>query len=118
MIVVPFDPTVAADQELRITLAEQPVVLRLYWNTVSEFWFLNATGAENGKQLSSCKCVPPLPLFFTHRALAPIDGDFMLIRRDENAVEPIGYYDLGTRWALVYLTAAEVADWRVSNDLA
>ena len=26
MIVVPFDPTVAADQELRITLAEQPVV--------------------------------------------------------------------------------------------
>lgn len=118
MIAVPFDPTVSADQELRITLAQQPVVLRLYWNTLVEFWFLDVIGVDSSKSLRSLKLVPPLPLCMMSRALAPISGDFMLVRRDENAPQKLAYEDLGTRWALCYLTADELQAWMVSRGLA
>lgn len=112
MILIPFDPSVAADQELRVTLAAQPMTLRLYWNTASRFWFLNVSNSNGTKVLNSLKLVPGWPLFGVSRALAPVAGDFIVLRMDDDVSDSISYDDLGVRWGLFYLTDAELATWR------
>lgn len=117
MILIPFDPAVAADQEVRVTLATQPMTLRLYWNTASSFWFMNVTNSDGTKTVNSLKLVPGWPLFGVSRALAPVDGDFMVLRMDDDVADDIAYDDLGVRWGLFYLTDAELTEWKVQYGL-
>lgn len=118
MILIPFDPSVAADQEVRITLAAQPMTIRLYWNTVSEFWFMNVTNSDATKSLLSLKLVPGWPLFTVSNALAPVEGDFIVLRMDDDIGDTIAYDDLGTRWGLFYISSEERDAWRAKYDLA
>lgn len=117
MILIPFDPQVAADQEVRVTLATQPMTLRLYWNTASSFWFMDVTNSDATKTLNSLKLVPGWPLFSVSPALAPVEGDFIVLRMDDDVSDDISYDDLGTRWGLFYLTDAELKAWKVNYGL-
>ena len=117
MILVPFDPALSADQELRIMLGDELAVLRLTWNVSSSFWYLNVGNADNSKELTSMKVVPNWPLFSVAPAAAPLSGNFVVLRLDEQAVSPVGYYDLGTHWGLYWMDDAEVLAWRKTYGL-
>lgn len=117
MILVPFEPALSADQELRIMLGDELAVLCLIWNVKAEFWYLDVGNADNSKELTSLKVVPGWPLFDVAAAAAPIAGNFMALRMDEQAGNSIGYYDLGARWGLYWMDDSEILAWRKTYGL-
>ena len=115
MILIPFDPTVSADQILRIQLDTQLVELRLVWNTRSERWALSVSGAFG--ELLNLHVVPDWPLLRGREASTSFEGDFLVRRLTAAAPERIGYGDLGTVWGLCWLTPAEKDTWAVFDGL-
>lgn len=112
MILVPFNPALSADQELRMLLGDELAVLRITWNTACGFWYLSLSNADATAAVNGLKMVPGWPLFSVSKALAPLAGDFMVLRMDDSVGDAVAYDDLGVRWGLYYLTDEEVAAWR------
>ena len=115
MVIIPFDADVSADQQFDVKLGEALVSVRLTWNVLSQFWFMTITKGEIG--LRSIKCVPTWPLLRQHRAIAPMQGDIMVMRAEASKSDQIAFSDLGTRWKLVYFTEEEIYAWEVENGL-
>ncbi|MFA6910729.1 MAG: hypothetical protein WCQ59_06335 [Candidatus Cloacimonadaceae bacterium] len=116
MDVIPFDPSVSADQQFRIQLGDEMVTLRLVYNDRSNFWFITVTNS-NGDALDSIKVVPNWPLLNQYVSAKPIEGDLFVFPVVSTTQEPIGYEGLGDAWMLCWASSDEVNEWRSNNGL-
>lgn len=112
MIEIPIQPSISADQTMRIELAGVMVNIRFYYNTRSRHWMLDVAN-DMGKGMQGIKLVTNYPLFTQYAAQNPFVGDLLLLAKDETAPKEPSYDDLGSRWGLFYLNANELAQWRL-----
>lgn len=117
MIQIPSSSATASDFEQKITLEEQELVVRLAWNSRSEFWYMDLDD-QKGHTLSSRKLVPWFPLVGKHRALFPIAGDLWLFPELDVSPEYPTFEGLGTTHNLYWLNDAEHASMRKALRLA
>jgi hypothetical protein len=117
MIQIPSSSANASDFEQKITLEEQEIVVRLSWNSRSEFWFMDLDNQKNNL-LSSRKLVPFSPLVGKHTALFPIAGDFWLLPEQDVAPEYPTFEGLGVTHNLYWLNTAENASMKKALGLA
>lgn len=111
---IPFQPSISADQLLRVALGGQYVSLRLTWNERVETWFADLTFEDS--TMTSIKLVPNWPLLYPRRGQTAFVGDLMLLPRGATSKKP-SYDELGTTWFLMYITPAELDAWRANNGL-
>lgn len=113
MIQIPTFNPASADWESKITLGTQEIIIRFAWNTRAQFWFIDLDD-QRGHTLRSRKLVPLLPLNISHRALFPIQGDFVLFPDVNPAPEYPTFEGLGTTHNLYWLDPAELETWEAS----
>lgn len=117
MIQIPIFNDTASDFEQAITLGTQELVLRICWNSRSQFWFLDIDD-QQGNVIYSRKLVPLLPILYSHRASMPIAGDFVLIPEDSVSPEYPTFEGLGKTHNLYWFDADELALWELSLGIA
>lgn len=113
MIRIPTFNPAQSDWEQIITLGPQEMKIRFAWNARSHFWFIDLDD-QQGHTLYSRKLVPLLPINFSHRALFPITGDFVLLPDVSPAPEYPTFEGLGTTHNLYWLDAAELETWEAA----
>ena len=106
MIRVPSSALTSSDFEQKITFEEQELVIRLSWNSRSEFWFMDIDD-QKGHILSSRKLVPFFPLVGKHKALMPIAGELWLLPEQDVAPEYPTFEGLGVTHNLYWLNNDE-----------
>lgn len=115
MITLPTTPNQANSSDItyQIVLEGQSYNIRFVWNIRQEYWFLTVIDSDGGR-IDGVKMVPNWPLLDNHRAQIVLDGDLLVI---PNTPEPeaLGYDNLGIDWVFVYMTDAELLDWKVEN---
>ena len=111
MIEIPIQPSISADQTMRIELGSKMVNMLFYYNTRNKHWALTLTD-DAGKGMEAVKLVPNYPLLKQYQAQKPFAGDILLLPKDETAPKEPVYNDIGARWGVFYLTASELAEWR------
>ena len=117
MILIPVFNDSATDFEQTITLGAQEIKLRIAWNTRSGFWFLDIDD-QQGHTIYSRKLVPIIPVLRHHRALVPIEGDFVLMPEDTAADEYPTFEGLGKTHNLYWLDADEITQWEAYLGIA
>ena len=117
MIVIPSFSSTASDFEQKITLEEQELVVRLSWNSRSEFWYLSLDD-QKGHTLNSRKLIPFFPLVGKHKALMPITGDLWLMPEQDVSPEYPTFEGLGTTHNLYWLNDSENLSLRKALGLA
>lgn len=113
MIQIPVFNDSASDFEQTITLGTQEIVLRIAWNSRSQFWFMDLDD-QQGNVVYSRKLVPILPILYSHRASIPIAGDFVLLPEDTPGPEYPTFEGLGKTHNLYWLDADELVEWEVA----
>ena len=100
--------TTDARQRMRVTLGGQPVVLRAWWQPLSEAWYLSLhTRGEAaialGRQVAASRRLVEAPGFSGELMAVPLEHD----------PSPIGREAWGRTHGLVYMEPAEVeqVDW-------
>lgn len=116
MILIPVDPGLSSDQTFRVRLLDRVATLRLQFNGRSSRWLLTIAN-ESGQFLGCNKLVPNWPIFYNHRGLNPLPGDWFVFPLDKTAQLPIDYFDLGSRWGLFWASDEEVSQWKEANGL-
>ena len=111
MIQIPVFNATSAAFEQQITLGDQTLTLAMQWNARGGHWFLDIKTAEGQDLLTSRKLVPVLPVCYSHRALANISGDFVLLPESEASPEYPTFEGLGTTHNLYWLDDTETTNW-------
>ena len=111
MIQIPVFNATSAAFEQQITLGDQTLTLAMQWNARGGHWFLDIKTAEGQDLLTSRKLVPILPVCYSHRALANISGDFVLLPESEASPEYPTFEGLGTTHNLYWMDDTETANW-------
>ena len=111
MIQIPVFNATSAAFEQQITLGDQTLTLAMQWNARGGHWFLDIKTAEGTDILTSRKLVPLLPVCYSHRALANISGDFVLLPESEASPEYPTFEGLGTTHNLYWLDDTETTNW-------
>lgn len=111
---IPVQPSISADQLLRVALGGQYVSLRLTWSERSQVWFADLTFEDS--TMYGIKLVPKWPLLHARRAQTSFVGDLILLPRGATTTKPT-YEELGSTWFLMYITPDELAAWRANNGL-
>lgn len=104
----------SADFTQSIDLENVSVEIRMIYNTRTESWMIHFKTADY--ELNGIKMIKNFPLLWRHKALFPeLQGDF-LIRKisDDINVNELDYDTLGVYFALFYITADELEEWKVS----
>lgn len=114
MIQIPVFNDTSASFTQQITLGDQTLSLRLDWNGRGQHWYLDVLQADETPIVLGRKVVPALPLLYSHRALAQIQGDFILIPETDTAPEYPTFEGLGTTHNLYWLDADELNMWEES----
>ena len=95
------------NQQFTVLLAGQQLNCRLWYQPLSESWFLSlslgATRLLSGRQVTVDARLVRRPDF---------QGELLVIRLDGVETERLGPYPWGTTHALVYLTADEATVYR------
>lgn len=113
MIQIPVFNTTAATFEQTITLGDQTLQITLSWNGRGGHWYMDLHTADGTALLLGRKLVPVLPVCFSHRALVPIKGDFVLLQESASASEYPTFDGLGTTHNLYWLDDTEVDNLEV-----
>jgi len=113
MIQIPVFNSTVSDWEERVTLEDQEIIIRIQWNSRSEFWFADFDNQQGAKLLSR-KLVPIFPISYSHRALFPIKGDFVLLPESDTSPEYPTFDGLGVTHNLYWLTPDELATWEAT----
>ena len=111
MIQIPVFNATSAAFEQQITLGDQTLTLAMQWNARGGHWFLDIKTAEGQDLLTSRKLVPLLPVCYSHRALANISGDFVLLPESEASPEYPTFEGLGTTHNLYWMDDTETTNW-------
>lgn len=114
MIQIPVFNDTSSSFTQQITLGTQTLSLRLDWNGRGQHWFLDILQADDTPIVLGRKLVPFLPVLYSHRALAKITGDFILIPESDVAPEYPTFEGLGTTHNLYWLDAEELNLWEES----
>lgn len=124
MKILEFNPALAADQEFSIQDSDgRPLTLRVFWIGRGASWYLDARYQPSvdapESTLLGIKIVPRWLLLRENKALFPFPGDLLLLpTATEYLAQDPGYEDLGSKWKLCLLTAAEADSWKVKNGLS
>lgn len=113
MIQIPTFNPAESDWDMNITLGRQEVNLRLQWNNRAGFWFMDCDDLQ-GHIIYSRKLVPFLPIYYSHRALLPIVGDFVLLPLSGASPEYPTFEGLSVTHSLNWMDADELAAWEVN----
>jgi hypothetical protein len=116
MILLPTFQTVSSDYNYLITLEERSYKIRMTFNVRNQDWFITLEDFTTGQRIDGVRVVTNWPLFRTHRGQIQLRGDILCVPLS-TAPSAIGYDGLGVTHNLVYMTATEVAQWRVDNGL-
>lgn len=114
MIQIPVFNDTASDWEQSITLGTQELTLRTYWNGRNGYWFLDISAMDGTPKITGRKLVPALPVCYSHRAIASIDGDFVLLPESEASTDTPTFEGLGSTHNLYWMDAQELSDWEAS----
>lgn len=114
MIQIPVFNDTSPDWEQSITLGTQELLLHTYWNARSGFWFLDILAPDGTPKITGRKLVPALPVCYSHRALAGIDGDFVLLPETEASAEVPTFEGLGKTHNLYWLDPTELNDFEAT----
>jgi len=108
----------SADFVQTIELDGIVISMRLVFNTRSESWYINEyQELDTDKKLYGIKLVKSYPLIFAMKTRIDLPGDFMVIKEDESIEDEITYDNLNKGWNLYYMTALEIAAWRLENGI-
>ncbi len=107
----------SADFELSIDLEAVTVTIRLIYNTRVDRWFGEFSTTSN-----SVKVVPLVTDYLIlnnfKSNLPEIKGDFIIQRVNNDFENPeLSYDNFGTDWAFYYMTEAEVAVYKETNEI-
>jgi hypothetical protein len=105
---------ISSDFIQEVDLNGQLVFLRIVWNGRVEAFFIRITD-QNENPLNGVKIVPNWPLFQNHKGFLDFDGDLVVARTDDEAVDIITYDNFGNGWGLFYLTPEEYEEWKDVN---
>lgn len=110
MIQIPVFNKTDGDWEQAMTLGSQEILIRIQWNPRSQYWFVDLDD-QAGHVIRSRKLCPLWPVTFSHRALFPINGDFVLMPETSPAPEYPTFESLGTSHNLYWLDDTELDQW-------
>lgn len=110
MIQIPVFNTTAGDWEQRIALGSQEILIRIRWSPRDGGWFVDLDD-QQGHIIVSRRLCPLFPVCYSHRALFPITGDFVLLPEVSPAPEYPTFEGLGTTHNLYWLDADELSTW-------
>lgn len=110
MIQIPTFNKTDGDWEQKISLGNQEIIVRIQWNPRAQAWFIDLDD-QNGHSIVSRRLAPLFPVCYSHRALFPITGDFVLMPEVSPAPEYPTFDGLGTTHNLYWLDADELTQW-------
>lgn len=116
MIRIPTFQQSSADFNQEIELGGQLVQLRIIRNIRNEFFHFRFTD-QNGNIIYGIKIVPNWPLLDWHKGFTDFQGDFLVLKDDEDAGTEITYDNFGSGWNLYFGTENEIDAWKVSIGL-
>jgi hypothetical protein len=102
---------------MNIDLDAVNVEIRFVFNTRTESWYIRLK--TNNAELNDVKLVKNFPLISQYKAhFFELPGDFLVLKISDEITDPeLNYDNLGEFWALFYLSATEVAEWREENGI-
>lgn len=108
---------ISSDFEFNIDLENANITIRLIYNTRVDYWFANFSTDINSIQ--SVKLVVNSLLLDQYKASLPdIKGDFIVARISEDLTNPpLTYDNFGIEWGFIYMTQAEVIEYKAENNL-
>lgn len=86
IVQIPLVPN-AADQQMDITLENQPITIRLLWNTRFEYWSLTLRERDGADLVTNVKMVNNYPLIGRFRKWT-LKGDFYFLSRSGSIARP------------------------------
>lgn len=98
----------SADQTLDITIADQPLTLRVLWNERFDYWSLSVSYRDGEALLTNIKMVNNWPLTGKFQRLG-LAGDFYFVHKAGKTYRPT-YDDVGGEYGLFYYDPETVAD--------
>jgi hypothetical protein len=116
MIQIPTFQQTSADFNQEIELGGQLVQLQIIWNSRNEFFHLRFTD-QNGNVIYGLKIVPNWPILDQHKGFTDFQGDFLVLKDDEDAESVITYDNFGSGWNLYFGTEDEIDQWKVDSGL-
>jgi hypothetical protein len=116
MIEIPVFQETSADFEQNVNLNQQLVNIRITYNIRNSYFHITVTDV-NGGVIRNVKIVPRWPLLKQNRGQIVFDGDLLVLKADNSAVDDITYENFGTGWKLYFLTPSEVQKWEEENGL-
>ena len=116
MIRIPVFNQTDGDWEQRISLDAQEVLIRMRWNPRDSGWFVDLDD-QQGHTIASRRLCPLFPVCYSHRALFPITGDFVLLPEVSPAPEYPTFAGMGVTHNLYWLNAEELSQWEASLGL-
>jgi hypothetical protein len=114
MIQIPVFNDTSADWEQSMTLGTQELTLRTYWNARSGYWFLDIYAQDGTPKITGRKLVPALPVCYSHRAIAGIEGDFVLLPETEASEDAPTFEGLGSTHNLYWMDDTELNAWEAA----
>lgn len=114
MILLPTFQDVSSDYDYTITLEERTYKIRMTFNVRCQDWFITLIDVVTNFRIDGVRVVVNWPLFHTHRGQIQLRGDVLCVPTAPVPSE-VGYNGLGVTHNLVYMTQAEVAQWRSAN---
>lgn len=113
MIELPIYTPDESDWDMRLTLGNQELLVRLRWNPRPGFWFMDVDD-QRGHAIYSRKLTPIFPILRSHKALMPIVGDFVMYATSEASPEYPTFEGLGVTHRLVWMDDQEIRQWEAS----
>ena len=110
---IPLFNKTDGDWEQKISLGDQEIIIRIQWNPRSQMWFIDLDD-QDGHVVRSRKLCTLWPVCYSHRALFPIVGDFVLMPEVSPAPDYPTFEGLGTTHNLYWLDADELATWEAA----
>jgi len=103
IVQIPTDSTVSSFEEV-VTLDSINYLLRIYWNTRDEAWYMDIFTPANDPIICGLKLVDNYD-FSGCYVQSDVPPGMFLLYDDSNSGESCGRYGLGNNYILIYISA-------------
>ncbi|WP_461246461.1 phage baseplate plug family protein [Treponema sp. R6D11] len=117
MLVINFDSSVGWDQRASVQLENKMVNLRIQWNEVASYAFMDIEVYEKNDEVqkrTGIKLVPNWHLLH-NTGYHKLKGELFLLRTINERPAEFEYIMLGREYCLYYFTPEEYNQWRRKN---
>jgi len=103
------------DFTYRVELGGRLCAIRMTWNVRANAWYFTIQD-DLGGRIDGVRVVSNFPLLRTHKGQIALIGDILVLSNADPVQDP-EYDSFDSTHSLVYMTPAELRDWRALNGL-